>query len=67
MSKRVQTQDRHEHGGLPDTIRLRPANQGRMLYEVSVDDDGHATVTCHCALCEKFRRVMAHDEAVKVG
>lgn len=43
IRKKVQVQDRHEHGGLPETIRLIPANQGRMLYEVSVDDDGHAT------------------------
>lgn len=38
-----------------ETIRLRPANQARRVYELHTDDDGHITVECHCARCEAER------------
>ena len=64
MSKRVQ--DRHEHGGLSDTALDAAAHTytfrdcvGPWLYELHKGADGHVTVTCHCVLCEKFRRVMS--------
>lgn len=70
IGKRVQTQDRHEHGGLPDTAIYGYTFRdcvGPWLYGLHKGADGHVTVTCHCALCERFRRLMSHSEGGEAG
>ncbi len=63
-----QVQDRHEHGGLPDAVQIKtlgtrgliegwefwPSATGA-LADITVDEHGHVTVTCHCARCEAER------------
>lgn len=63
--------DRHEHGGLPDTIPSKTYNIAGMGFHMDAtftqdSVTGHVTVECHCALCERFRRVMSHDEGSDV-
>lgn len=64
MSKKVQVQDRHEHGGLPDTRsgETRRLIQGwkfwpssDALASIHLNPDDHVTVTCHCPRCEAKR------------
>lgn len=64
MSESMQIQDRHEHGGLPDTRsgETRRLIQGwkfwpssEALASIHLSPDDHVTVTCHCARCEAER------------
>ena len=74
MNKRVQIPDRHERGGLPDTVRFKPSRTTRRLIkgwqfwpsadaraDIIEDEDGHVTVICHCPRCEVERSLPTPD------
>ena len=60
MSKKVRVQDRHEHGGLPDTVLPKTYNISGMGFQMDAEFTqdpvtGHVTVKCHCPRCEAER------------
>ena len=51
MNKRVQVQDRHEHGGLPDTVRKKIEESDHRRIEFLCDFHDSAS----CPLCRAER------------